>query len=427
MPINLQDTLAALRIADREAAFSPEWDRIMGSLPETVAFLEPGYVRWACERAYLPGEITELALQAARRISDDPALRALAWYCHSRLFGPAQERQQARDWPLLTAALGPDAGLFNMLLLLSGTPHMQEIHRARGVPAQVTRDTALDLKLNLETEDYRIEHGRWGIGTGILGWLLLHWRGELYRLGRLQFMPSQFRSPFRAYRHRSSGAVVALSEPDLTYRADGQRDGSAGIFDPDDAWTTTLEVRDGQVIGYPISPAGDALPEPISLPEREWVPVLTPSSPVLDIHIPAGEPMDFDLCGDSIRQALEFFPRHFPDKPFVGFACHSWILDTQFADLLPASSNLVRFQREMYLFPIPRGGGLIRRVFGHGFPEKDGTVSPEDLARLPRQTTMQRAFAGHLEAGGRFRGGGCFLMKEDVDWGSAYYRALWPF
>ena len=57
------------------------------------------------------------------------------------------------DWPLLTDALGDDAGLYNVLLLLSGTPHMQAVHRAREIPPEVTRDTVLDLKLNLETRD----------------------------------------------------------------------------------------------------------------------------------------------------------------------------------------------------------------------------------------------------------------------------------
>jgi hypothetical protein len=373
----------------------------------------------------LPNHVTEQALAAARRIAADPALRALFWYCHVRLFGPGEERPRTRDWPLLTAALGPVAGLFNMLLLLSGTPHMQEVHRSRGIPAQVVRDTVLDLKLNLETEDYNIQYGRWGTGTTILGWLLLHRWGQLYRLGRLQFIPSEFRSPFRAYRHQGTGAVVALSEPGLDYRRDGQRDGSAGVFDPD-AWTSTLEETEHEVTGHPVSPWGYVLAEPVSLPKREWRLALAPGQPVLDIHIPAGEPMDFDRCGDSIRQALEFFPRYFPDKPFVGFACHSWILDTQFPDLLPPSSNLVRFQREVYLFPIPRGGGVIRRVFGYGFEEVDGTVSAEDLVRLPRTTSMQRAFAAYMEAGGRFRGGGCFLLKEDVDWGGAVYRTRWP-
>jgi len=425
--MNRYEALSALGLAGWEEAFAPGWDRITAEMPSPVPFLEPGFVRWACDQACLPPEMAEPAMALARHISADEALRSLAWYCHRRLFYGGAESVRVRDWPNLSAVLGPDAGMFYTLVLLSGTPYMLAIHRAHRVPPQITRDTMLDLKLNLETEDHIIQYGRWGISTGILGWLLNHWRGELYRLGRLQFAFSTFRSPYRAYRQVGTGAVVALSEPGLTYRSDGQYNGSAGIFDRDGAWTSTFTVSDDAIVANAVSPWGYAIREPVTLPLSQWSPAMEPGSACLDIHIPAGAPMSFDQCGDSIRQALDFFPRHFPDRPFVGFACHSWILDTQFPELLPPTSNLVGFQREVYLFPIPHGGGVIRRVFGYGFEEENGTVSPEDRARLPRQTTMQRAFASYMDAGGRFRGGGCFLLKEDLDWGSQVYRRRWPY
>jgi len=131
--------------------------------------------------------------------------------------------------------------------------------------------------------------------------------------------------------------------------------------------------------------------------------------------------MGYDECGESIRRALEFFPRHYPDRPFVGFACGSWILDNQFETLLPATSNLVRFQKEVYLYPLRDDGhSVVRTVFGFG-------MTAADLPRFARRTGMQRAFAAHLESGGHFHAGGCFLLKDDVDWGSAFYRSRWPF
>lgn len=424
--MTLGEVLGTLQLTDFEEALTRGWARIAATRPASLTFLEPDFIRRACEEAGLAAAITDQALTTAARVRGDDALQALAWWYHVRLFGPADRRPRTRELPLLTAALGDEAGMFNVLILLSGTPHMRAVHRARGVPASVTRESITDLNINLHTEDYLAETGCWGIGNGILGWLLLTWWGELYRLGRLQFIPSNFRSPFHAYRHRSSGAVTALSDAGLTYRADGQRDGSAGIFDPEGTWTSIVRVEDNAVTGNPVSPLGYVLREPITLALDEWAPVMGSTSPCLDIHIPAGAPMDFEQCGDSLRMALDFFPRHFPEKPFVGFACHSWILDTLFPDLLPLTSNLVRFQREVYLFPIPHGGGVIRRVFGHGFEEKDGTVSDADRARLPRGTGMQRAFAAHLDEGGRFRGGGCFLLKEDLNWGSEVYRRSRP-
>jgi len=91
----------------------------------------------------------------------------------------------------------------------------------------------------------------------------------------------------------------------------------------------------------------------------------------------------------------------------------SWVLDGQFEQLLPATSNLARFQQEVYLFPVKSEGVPMLSIFG---------CKRSDPADLPRRTTMQRAFADHLRRGGHFRGGGCFLMSEDFDWGSQVYR-----
>ena len=90
-----------------------------------------------------------------------------------------------------------------------------------------------------------------------------------------------------------------------------------------------------------------------------------------------------EACRRSLEEALRFFPACFPEVPFVAFSCTSWLLDAQLERLLPPSSNLVRFQQEVYLFPI-RGssGGVIRTVFGHG-------LTLADLPRFPRGTTMR--------------------------------------
>jgi GNAT-like C-terminal domain/N-acyltransferase N-terminal domain len=425
--MELEEVMSTLGVSECAEVFAPDWDRRMHGMPAgPLPFLTPEYVAWACREAYLPGAITDAVSSAARRVAADETLRALAWYCHASLFGTEAGRPNVRDWPLLTAALDRDAGLFYVLVLLAGTPRMQALHRQRGIPVDVVRATVLDLKLQLEREDYFQEYGHWGISPRILGWLLHHWRGDLYRLGRLQFVPGRFHGRLRAFRHRRRGApegpvpVVALSEEGVRYRGDGQVDGAGGVSDAEGGWTATLSGTDRGIEGFPLAPWGRALREPTHLAADEWLSALAPGDGVLEIHIAAGSPMDFEACGDSLRRALEFFPRHFPDRPFVGFVCGSWILDAQFQQLLPASSNLVRFQREVYLFPGRSGSGTtIRTVFGRG-------LTLEDLPRFPRETTMQRAFAGHLAAGGHFRGGGCFLLKEDLAWGRQVYRRGWP-
>jgi len=227
-------------------------------------------------------------------------------------------------------------------------------------------------------------------------------------------MPGVFRGGLRAFRHRTQRTVLALCESGQRYRADGQRDGAGRVEDPEGAWESVLRTEGDEIVGQPILPVGRACRETVRLPAAEWRQALAPGDPVLEIHIPAGPPMDYAACAVSIRRAIEFFPRHFPDRPFVAFVCSSWILDAQFEALLPPTSNLVRFQKEVYLYPVRSSGdSTLETVFG--------SVC-RDPAALPRETTMQRAFARHLEQGGHFRGGGCFLFPCDFRWGSRFYR-----
>ena len=243
-------------------------------------------------------------------------------------------------------------------------------------------------------------------------------RGQLFQLVRLQFQPGALWSGAHVFRHGESGAVVALSDDGGRYRADGQVDGAGGVFDPEGGWTAGLEFREAEVAGTPIWPTGEAVRQEVSLPRSAWRQVLAPGDPVLHLHIPAGSPMDFDACGDSLRAALEFFPRSFPDLAFRAFACSSWLLDAQLDGLLPATSNIARFQREVYLLP-GRGDGrsTLERVFGG---------VPADLRQAPRDTALRRAILDHLLAGRHLRNGRCFLLPEDLDWGAQVYRRQPP-
>jgi hypothetical protein len=207
---------------------------------------------------------------------------------------------------------------------------------------------------------------------------------------------------------------LALSEDGVTYTREGQLAGAAGE-EGDGRWTARLALTDGAVTGSPILPQGRALNREASLPASEWRQVLGPGDPTLNLHIPAGSPMSHQECGESFRRAIEFFPKHFPERPYSAFVCGSWLLNGELQEFLPLESNIVRFQKELYLFPI----GLNRdsvfwRVFGG---------VPEDLGEAPRDTALRRAILDRAASGEPFRptAGGCFLFPEDLDWGAQVY------
>jgi hypothetical protein len=367
--------------------------------------------------------MTQAVVAAGLRVAADDALASLAWYCHARLFRGRKQQPDVERWPYLSAALGSDAGLFYVLVLLSGTPQMQETHRARGIPERVVHDTLPGLQWYLKRQDDPAKSGHWGITTTNLVWLLYYWRGWYYRIGRLMFIPSSWRGHcfpegIRVFRHASTRQVIALSEDGVRYRADGQIDGAAGVHDPEGAWTATLHLDGEDITGHPIAPQGHAVCQEVRLPAREWTQVLAPGDPTLEIHIPHGSPLSHDLCGESIREALAFFPRHFPDRPFAALTCFTWFMNGQFEELLPPSSNIVRFLKEVYLFPRKAAETSTRSTLWHVSGEH-----PDYPIDREGKTSMQQAFERHVADGGHFAPGGCFLLPEDFDWGKQVYRS----
>ena len=77
------------------------------------------------------------------------------------------------------------------------------------------------------------------------------------------------------------------------------------------------------------------------------------------------------------------------------FHCSSWLLDPSLADVLPADSNLVRFQRRWNLYGEGREND--DEVVFFVFRRRGG-----DQAGLPRDTTLQRAVLDRIDAGGHW-------------------------
>ncbi|MGW6916371.1 acyltransferase domain-containing protein [Kitasatospora sp. NPDC054939] len=82
-----------------------------------------------------------------------------------------------------------DGRRLTVLLFVALAPHTRAYHEARGIPSTVSRQTLADLGRQLAVGRRRGTVG--GLGTG--SWLTLHFRGELYQLGRLQFQRRHLR------------------------------------------------------------------------------------------------------------------------------------------------------------------------------------------------------------------------------------------
>lgn len=414
--MKLESVTRELGLESGTKVLETEWERSQVELPNGgLFFLGPEFVAKACREAGVADRVEQATVAAGKRINSQPVASALAWHFHYCLFRAAEyPRDLIHEWPSLDDALDGDGRMLYLLVLLSGLPELERFNEAHAVPKEVARETLSDIDRWLGGEEDEPLQPPWGITPHAIGWLINHLKGELYRLGRLQFQFGTSHYEIVAFRNRSSRAVLALSGEGIRYREDGGRV-TEGVESGAGAWTARLIVTDQQITGTPILPEGRAHREEVTLNTAEWERVLAPEMPAVYIHMPAGGPMGYEECGESLRRALEFFPRHFPDRPFDAFTCGSWLLDSELQDLLPATSNIVRFQREFYLLPIglqPRY--LYRRIFG------SETLDPETA---PRDTALRRAVLDIVSSGGTLRptGGGCFLLPEDFDWGAQVY------
>ena len=110
----------------------------------------------------------------------------------------------------------------------------------------------------------------------------------------------------------------------------------------------------------------------------------------LNVHIPEGEPLAFEKCMDSFRRAERFFAARGEGKPEF-YMCDSWLLSPALKELLPADSNIIRFQdlfrivKVHYAFPQAE-----QRIFGDIL---------EDKSRYPEDTSLRRKAKRYFQEG----------------------------
>ena len=132
----------------------------------------------------VPHEDIDEAVRLSRRLRDDPeALRFLEGTVADVVAGMGTIRDKTPDIPVLPGASGPLAHYFPLYVFVGALPHVRAHHRERGIPQDITRRTLADVGRGVAW------HRRWHGTGGVLSprWLGLHFHGELYQLGRLQF------------------------------------------------------------------------------------------------------------------------------------------------------------------------------------------------------------------------------------------------
>ncbi len=382
-------------------------------------WLGEAQLREACGEVGLRPETIQGCLQAAADIRADPALLDFAWHAWWTIFHSGIDvRPGIEEWPLPAELSGsPPARLpplFWAAVLMAGARITFDLNRSHGVPDQVTAATLRDLDLWIH--ECLLRTGRTGFLE--LCWLVYHFSGRLFALGRLHFDMRPNDVGFHLLgrtaccadpgcRLTGHSQSVAVAEQGMRFRRDGQFFDADRQVDPD-PWETSWSLDENAFRGFPVGPGGAVQPSADTFSRRDWIEAAGPSSAVLGVHIPAAGPfhgpMTPEACEESFARAAPFFRKHFPGHEFRAFTCKSWILDSQLARYLPESSNIVHFQRRFTLVPV-RGANdaqTIERVYGVPLA-RTGAWS---WAAAPRDTRMRALLAEHVERGGRWRMGG---------------------
>lgn len=347
------------------------------------------------------GELESVCAEIRKR----PALIELGLLWHFLLFHLPGGRALAED--VLSppkGALGERAPLFRIAVLVSGTEHALDVFRAMGVSERIALDSLA--QCGAQVRDYHAKYGVYGMRY--LGWMRNYFQGKMFRLGRLVFNPNDYTWPFRVYQHRTSGELMTLCEAGKRYGTDGLADGTNSVTDPN-AWESDLEVGADFARGNPVLPGALAAREPVTLSTSEWQPLITPGDHMVEVHIPgrtSGGKLLWEDCLASYAQAIEFFPRYYPQMKFTLFTCWSWLLDPSLPKILPPESNIVKFQSPFHLLPVVGSEGQCYDLaFGHG------TL---DITAVIPTTSLQRAIVDFVRAGNRMRSAAGFITMDEM-------------
>lgn len=377
-------------------------------------YLSPSTLAQTATEGGLDEQTIAALVALAERINTNPLLQTCAEALHAQAY---EQREISLD-PTPDELFGADANKLYLLLAVDAIRLLRAVHEERGIPKAITRESYGALPMSAR------RYSEWHNGEiGMEEWVFRSWfgstvaTGNLYRLGRMEYIFQKFEGDLRLYRHKESGQLQALAEAGIRFGADGYRPftynervyehyGWPKVKAAVEGWEADLQEDEETVTGTPLSAYGYAQQKTIILAKSAWELVLQNGDTVLDMHIPNHMPLRLDLLRDSLQRALDFFPRHHAERPFHAFVCDSWIFNTQWVEMLPATSNLLAFQRQGYLFPLA-SHGISPMYFLFG----DQLI---DLASAPQDTALRRAVIAHMQAGGKLRTGGFLLMPEDV-------------
>ena len=379
------------------------WNDSIKSFPDIddIAFIKDEFIIRYGTFAGVSRSILEHIIAEKNILIQDDDLVKFLWHSVKFVYDPANADTRRAAIPVMDKALPNIYPTFFFLLLLAGIPQAITLYEHNKWPINILKDTLKDFGVWLEHSEK--EFGIIGLNHHNFCWITGLLDGKTIRLGRLQFQKLDFTKDIRVFRHKNSGEVKILCGDGVRYNSQGLIDGVGGVWDESGHWNSSFQQVADKVTGNPISEAGFAENSIVELRLDEWKDVLHKGDKTINVHIPAGAPLDPDACRESFELAKAFFRKHFPDYKFKAIVCFSWFLDNQFEEIVGEDANIVKFQHLGRIYPIAGESAAVNRIFGHK-ADKYGINS------VPHKTSMQRAVAKFVNNGGVLHNSGMVLL-----------------
>lgn len=386
-----------------ECKLSSHWSELWEhSSDELPFFMEQTFYERYYPMCGGPAGVLERMSLVARITAENPVCCRYAGMLYYGHFEAAPAI--AMDYfPLLEKFYGENAGVLQLMVAIASLPLIGQTHQRMGLPEHFLADTATWIGGTIGT--YAAAHN--GVPGHTLGqtyWLRLHIDGELFRIGRLEYLLGGWLNCLPAVYVNDAGGIKVLCRDNWQYDSAGRRF-DPGFDTPD--FTAHLSIRSGLITGTPIRADGTPDRGKVEVLEQsQWHELCAPWELVPSIHIPGGGGMDWESVKASMLEAREFFRKYF-NTDIKAFVCNSWIFNPVWQRELP-DSNLAEFQRRVHLCAAHKS------AYQHGvfFVYGDADCDPRER---PCTTRLHRVFCQQFEQKEPMTVGAMFILNSELD------------
>ena len=362
--------------------------------------IERGFLSHIFEKFNLPRDKQDSIIKACEAIENDNILfhftKFLVWDMCS-----ARNRCDVDNYKNMTPACMKKYGeMYSLLILIACVKPAMKLLEVRGVPAGYYE--------NIPYQPMEHQFNKLIKNGDDFPWDMNFYTCSIFLMDRFLFIPCKFEDTLSLYRNNKTNKVTALKYGGEEFRRDGQFDGINQVYDRQGKFTTVWEENESFITGNPVNPMGFVKKERITLDKKEWTSVLKEGDTLLALHVPSGPGYNPIRLKNSMELAIVFYDKYFPELEVKGFWSESWLYDSRLSLVLDCDkSNIIKVQRQFYLYPIKEGDSMLRyEAFG------DWNADP---TKVPVKTSLQKAALEYMKEGKRFNTLSMVVLREDVD------------